>query len=62
LSCIGVISPVIASEAKQSSASKEDWIASSQELLAMTGLAFPEIIHSEAGSTDTALFLNVQRQ
>jgi hypothetical protein len=27
---------VIASEAKQSRAKKEDWIASSQELLAMT--------------------------
>jgi hypothetical protein len=31
--------PVIASEAKQSSATKEEWIASSQELLAMTELA-----------------------
>jgi hypothetical protein len=34
-------SPVIASEAKQSRASKKDWIASSQELLAMTELAMP---------------------
>jgi hypothetical protein len=35
------INPVIASEAKQSRSNKEDWIASSQELLAMTELAIP---------------------
>jgi hypothetical protein len=55
LSQVGDISPVIASEAKQSRA-KEDWIASSHPpspegglrrtrgLLAMTELAFPQKI------------------
>jgi hypothetical protein len=38
-----VKSNVIASEAKQSRSHKEDWIASSQELLAMTGGMFNSV-------------------
>jgi hypothetical protein len=41
---IGDISAVIASEAKQSSAPRQNWIASSQALLAMTGHSYPDSI------------------
>ena len=39
--CRSLSMDVIASEAKQSRGHTQDWIASSQELLAMTELALP---------------------